>query len=313
MSICFDIRGALAEGSDKRRVVIAPVWSCARAGNPIGGRTGSSGMRDSQQNGPGQLGSMDMSAVALNVVTQLAARALQRQSAEAALILAMKQAVMAADPTRFDTFRLDLRRARITETELVDTYFPAVARALGCDWVDDSAGFAAVTIGMARLQTLLHRIVRTCPVELPIDSLSVLVVLPLGEQHSFGIQILAEQMRRRGASTHVLIAPALDQLQDLVCSGRYDGAMVSVGCLQGMEPAARVVRSIKHASHGKLWVAVGGSMLEREPDLKAILGADIATQNAEVAMVGMRSAKTARNAEDRQGLADSAWKRLEKA
>lgn len=312
VSICFDIAGALAEDLCKRRVVIAPVWSCARTGNPIGGRSGSGGMHESQQNGFGQRGSMDMSAVALSVVAELAARN-ARQSSEAELVLAMKEAVISTNPGAFDTLRHDLRRARITETDLVDSYFPAVARALGCDWVGDSAGFAAVTIGMTRLQILLHRIIRTCPVELPIDSPSILVVLPLGEQHSFGVQILAEQLRRRGASAHVLITPSMDRLRELVCSGRYDGAMVSVGCDQGLEPAVRVVRSIKQASQGGLWVAVGGSMLEREPDLQARLGADIATQDPDLAMVGMRSAKAARDAEDQQVIADSAWKRLETA
>jgi len=268
-------------------------------------------MRDSQQNRPGQIGGMDMSAVALSVVAQLAARNVPgKRPAEVDLVLAMKQAVISTDPAAFDTLRLDLRRARITETDLVECYFPAVARALGCDWVEDSAGFAAVTIGMSRLQTLLHRIVRTCHVELPMDSPSILVVLPAGEQHSFGVQVLAEQLRRNGASAHVLIAPTPDRLQDLVRSGRYDGAMVSVACDQGIEPAARVVRSIKQASHGELWVAVGGSLLEREPALKARLGADIATQDIKLAMVGMISPKGAKGRHD---LEDSAPKRLEKA
>ncbi|OYX25163.1 MAG: hypothetical protein B7Z10_07165 [Rhodobacterales bacterium 32-66-7] len=254
---------------------------------------------------------MDMSAVALSVVAQLAARS-PRQASEAALVQAMKDAVISTDPAAFDTLRRDLRRARITEIDLVDGYFPAVARALGCDWVGDSAGFAAVTIGMARLQTLLHRIVRTSPVELPVDSLSILVVLPLGEQHSFGVQVLAEQLRRRGAFAHVLITPAMDRLQDLVCSGRYDGAMVSVGCDQGVEPAARVVRSIRQASQGRLWVAAGGSMLERMPDMQAKLGADIATQDPDLAMVGMLTAKAARAVAEARGT-EGALQRLETA
>lgn len=237
----------------------------------------------------GMPGAMGVSAVALSVVAQLAARNVPgKRPAEADLVQAMKLAVVDADPAAFDTLRLDLRRARITDIDLVDCYFPAVARALGCDWVDDSAGFAAVTIGMARLQTLLHRIVRTCHVELPVDSPSVLVVLPEVEQHSFGIQVLAEQLRRSGASAHVLIGPPPNLLRRLVASGRYDGAMVSVGCDQGLRPARAAINAIRQASDGALWVAVGGAMLERVPDLQAVLGADIGTSDPILAMAGMR-------------------------
>jgi len=246
-------------------------------------------MRGSQQNGSGQFDGIDVSAVAFSVVAQLASRNGQgKRPAANDLVQAMKRAVVSTDPAAFDALRRDLRRASITETDLVDCYFPAVARALGCDWVDDSAGFAAVTIGMSRLQAMLHRIVRSCHVELPLDSPSVLVVLPQIEQHSFGVQVLAEQLRRSGVSAHVLISPSPDRLRGLVGTGRYDGAMVSVGCEQGLAPAAQAVLCLKQATEGQLWVAVGGAMLERERGLADLLGADIASSDPMKAMAGMR-------------------------
>ena len=272
-------------------------------------------MRDNQFGSQELQDGKDMSAVALSVVARLAARNVPgRRPAEADLVQAMKDAIVAADPAAFDVLRLDLRRARITEIDLVDCYFPAVARALGCDWVDDTADFAAVTIGMARLQALLHRIVQGSFVDLPYDSPSILVVLATGEQHSFGVQVLAEQLRRSGAAAHVMIAPSADRLQDLVRSGRYDGAMVSVGCEQGVEPSARIVKQIKRASGGQLWVAVGGAMLDRNVALRDLVGGDIATQDPMLAMAGMRHVQgSLAGAVGLPRPLDTAWKRLERA
>jgi hypothetical protein len=49
-----------------------------------------------------------------------------------------------------------------------------------------------------------------------------------------------------------------------------------------------VVKALRDGSGGRLWVAVGGAVLERPVDVKAATGADVATNDPMVALAGAR-------------------------
>jgi MerR family transcriptional regulator, light-induced transcriptional regulator len=250
-------------------------------------------MRDSQDFGqPGGLGDRtgeDLTHLARTVVARLTERAPRRGlRTDPAFVQAIRRAVLTFDPAAFHALRPDLRRARISDAALIDQYFPAVARELGCNWVDDSASFAEVTVGMARLQSLVHQIGRTLMEPSPSEGLSVLVVLPKGEAHGFGAQVMASQLRRQGISVHLLIGPDPGALQQLVRDRPYDGAFVSIGCEDMLAPGRRLVERLKKGSYGRLWVAVGGAVLERTDAVLAVTGADLATSDVTVAVSELR-------------------------
>lgn len=237
-------------------------------------------MRDGQHGTAGERGADELSALARSVVARLVERGSRPvRSVDPALVQAMVQAVLVADPAAFLALGPELRRSRISEADLADAYFPAVARQLGCDWVDDRSSFTAVSIGMARLQSLLHRIDRTRAAPALWDGATVLAILPEGEQHSFGVQVLAHQLRRQGVSVHLQIAARPDDLRVLVRERHYDCAMVSLGCRETLPIGAKLVKALKEGSQGRLFVAVGGSLLERLDAVEVATGADLASND----------------------------------
>jgi MerR family transcriptional regulator, light-induced transcriptional regulator len=239
-------------------------------------------MRDSQHGGQGGCDSDELSALARSVVARIASKGKPgRKPVDEALVQALLRAVIASDTAVYEALLPEIRRARITQVDLVDTYFPAVARQLGCNWAEDRAGFAEVSVGMARLQSLVHQIGRdwSSAGGASADGTTVLIVLPEGEQHGFGVQVLAGQMRREGVSVRMAVGIGAAALEALVQDRHFDCAMVSVACEDRLEICRKVVKSLKKGSDGRLWVAVGGAVLERGGDVAGLTGADIATND----------------------------------
>jgi MerR family transcriptional regulator, light-induced transcriptional regulator len=251
---------------------------------PAGG-----GMRDSQHGGQDDRAGGGLAALARTVVARLIAReGGSGRLVDAATVASIARAVVDPDRDPMDALRQDLRRSRISETDLVDTYFPEVARLLGCAWADDNAPFTDVTIGVARMQSMLRELGRdwTSNVAAEQDSATVLIVLPDGEQHSFGAMLLAGQLRRQGISVRLEVGASTATLRKLVHDRSFDCAMVSVACEEKLDQCKEVVKALKQGSHGRLWVAVGGPLLDRPIDVLGKTGADIVTCDPLLALQG---------------------------
>ncbi|MCX7289189.1 MAG: hypothetical protein NTW20_17035 [Rhodobacterales bacterium] len=254
-------------------------------------------MRDTRQDGLDHHPGGGLSVLARTVVAQLALRDADLSSAgsrklDDEIVAALARAVVSDDPVAFRAMRADMRRARISESELVDSYFPAVARYLGCAWAEDRAPFTDVSIGVARMQAILRQVGRdwTSNALARADSATVLLVLPEGEQHSFGAITLAGQLRRHGISVRLEIGATPAGLNALVQSNRFDLAMISVGCEEKLAICQKLVAALKDGSRrGRgvgLGVAVGGAVLDRPVDVKGRTGADIVTSDPMVAIAG---------------------------
>lgn len=292
VSICFDNLGAMpetgAEGTDATCVHAQPhaaedeVRLQAGQGNA---------MRDSQHGGPDSRGGDGLSVLARTVVARLVARdGKMPRAIDPNIVVALAQAVASSDHAVFEALRPELRRARISETDLVDTYFPAVARHLGCEWSEDRAAFTDVTVGVARMQAILRQVGRdwASNATATADSATVLMVLPEGEQHSFGVMLLTGQLRRQGVSVQLHIGARAAELAALVQHSSFDCAMISVACEEKLELCRKVVKALKDGSNGSLWVAVGGAVLDRAVDVKGLTLADVVTNDPMVALQGAR-------------------------
>lgn len=263
-------------------------------------------MRDSHHGGPIGRSSDDLSVLARTVVARLAARSGNVRvgrvpcPVDDAMVQSIARAVASADPAAFEALRPDLRRARIGDMDLVDSYFPAVARYLGCGWAEDRTSWAEVTIGVARMQSLVHQIGLDWDGSTAPDADSVLVVLPEGEQHSFGVQVMAGQLRRQGVSVHLQIGPRPAALRSLVQERHYDCALISVGSEDRIDACRKLVKTLKEGSDGRLWVAVGGAVLDLGRDIIGMTGADMATNDPAEVLAGANQAAMAA----RRGLHD---------
>jgi methanogenic corrinoid protein MtbC1 len=247
-------------------------------------------MRDSQYGGQGDRVHGGLAALARNVVAQLAARdAGVERLVDDATVVSIACALLDADPSRMDDLRQDLRRVRVSDIDLVDSYFPEVARYIGCAWVDDDAAFAEVTLVVSKMQAILRDLGRDWTSDVGgREAATVLVVLPEGEQHSFGAMMLSGQLRRKGISVRLEIGTSVEGLGRLARERSFDCAMISVACEEKLDPCRRVVEALKQGSDGCLTVAVGGALLDRPIDILRLTGADVVTRDPMVALLKAR-------------------------
>jgi MerR family transcriptional regulator, light-induced transcriptional regulator len=246
-------------------------------------------MRDSQHGGQEGRAGDALAALARSVVVQLKSRiGPAERLADESVVAAITRSLLGDYPDAMEALRQDLRRARISDTDLVDIYFPEVARYLGCAWAEDRTPFTDVSIAVARMQAMLRDIGRSWTSNAVADraEATVLVVLPRGEQHSFGAMLLTGQLRRQGISVRLEVGTSDADLRRLAEARTFDCAMVSISCEEALSRCKAAVEALKLGSAGRLRVAVGGPLLERSLDICALTGADIATSDPMLALGG---------------------------
>ncbi len=201
----------------------------------------------------------------------------------------LMRAVAVPDPDGFAALRPEFKRAKISPSVVADHYIPEVARRLGRDWATDCATFADVTMGSARLQAILREIGRDWSADAAgsAEGPTLLVILPEGEQHTLGAMVLAARLRRNGVSVSLRIGDPAPVLATFVRDRSFDGALISVACHERLENSARLVKTLKDSTQGRLKIAVGGAVLETGAYCANATGADVVTNDIEVALAGL--------------------------
>ncbi|MEQ9054585.1 MAG: cobalamin B12-binding domain-containing protein [Roseovarius confluentis] len=172
----------------------------------------------------------------------------------------------------------EMRAGGIPPEDIADLYIPEIARQLGAQWCEDGLGFADVTIGTARLQSLLREI--STRFHYPTDKRNesgIAVVVLADEYHTLGAMVLTSQLRRLGISVRLLLgvsqSDALRELQQ----DRYDAVMISASHIEGLDKLAKFVEKIRKQTRRNTPIVIGGPILGSSADVKAITGADVAT------------------------------------
>ena len=180
-------------------------------------------------------------------------------------------------------------RAGIRPEELADTYVPAAARQLGTDWCGDRIGFAEVTIGSSRLQSLLRGLALDWRADLGHgDGLgaAILVLLVEGADHTLGASLLAGRLRRRGFSVRLLTSRPGRALATAVRESRFDAVFLSASPSESVEALRRLVDCVRIAARPAPLV-LGGSILHaggHRSELVSETGVDHATTDLDEAL-----------------------------
>ena len=222
-------------------------------------------------------------AFASQVLSRVAANS---QATRGALRQDLLEDLIASVMTFDDSARVAVlarfRDAGISHAGIVDRYLPAAARKLGAAWCEDSMSFADVTIGSSRLQALL-RDLRAPQVSAP-DAPSVLIVIPENAYHTLGAGVLADQLRRLGASPRMALGlPALD-LAELVETHDFNAVMISAASSQRLETLRELVKCVRVAARQPVPIIIGGTVMEKDTDIKTLTGADYVSNNPEEAL-----------------------------
>ncbi len=163
-----------------------------------------------------------------------------------------------------------------TEAIYLDLLTP-VARRLGEMWEEDLCDFVQVTVGLVRLQQLMT----TLSVPFPQDAgrtqwiPRVLLVPAPGDQHSFGMSMVASFFQRAGWNGWSGVPGCTDDLLGRVRNEWFAVIGFSVSNEKRLDALTSVIRAIRRASRNReVGIMVGGPVFIEHPELVAMVGAD---------------------------------------
>jgi methanogenic corrinoid protein MtbC1 len=201
----------------------------------------------------------------LNEIAQFAALALGEQDGAA---FAFVQEVIARG-TSVDSVFLDL--------------LAPTARHLGELWESDTVDFANVTLAVGRLQMVMRQLGDAFfeQVSRTDGGESALLTTIPGEQHSFGLSMVAEFFRRAGWNLCTGPFSSHQELTSLVHNHWFDVVGFSVSSDRRLEELKKDIRDIRRDSRNRnVGIMLGGPMMAQHPDLVASIGADMMSLDA---------------------------------
>ena len=169
---------------------------------------------------------------------------------------------------------------------MVDLLAPT-ARMLGEYWEDDRCDFVDVTMGLWRLQEVVHEIAGRLPGERlrAAGGRRALFASMPGDQHDFGTVVVDELFRGDGWVTDRLSGAETPDLLAAVGRDWFDlvGLTVSRDC--HIEPLPAIIAALRNVSRNpRLCIMVGGRVFGADAELATRVGADGTARDARLAL-----------------------------
>lgn len=165
----------------------------------------------------------------------------------------------------------------------LDLLGPA-ARRLGDMWEEDTCSFADVTIGVCRMHQVLLEFTRCFDATAGSgkESRNALVAPVPGEQHTFGLFMVMEFLRRDGWNCYSGTPATRKEFLALARAHDFELIGLSVSADRHVDETRRLIADLKRSSDAKIVVG-GGSILDN-PELAKDLGADGMASNGREAV-----------------------------
>ncbi len=168
-----------------------------------------------------------------------------------------------------------LRKEGVDLEQICTQLLAPAARRLGYLWEEDLCDFTDVTIGLCTLHHLLRELAGNSS-EQAGNYLGRALLAPLpGEQHTFGLLMVEEFLRRAGWDVWQGPSASSKELIGVVSSDRFEVVGLSVACETQLDDLARLIRELRTASRNQaVGIMVGGRVFAEKPGLAASVGAD---------------------------------------
>jgi len=174
-----------------------------------------------------------------------------------------------------------------TEAIYLDLLTP-VARRLGEMWDEDLCDLVQVTVGLMRLQQMMT----TLSVPFPQDAgraqwiPRVLLVPAPGDQHSFGMSMVASFFQRAGWNGWSGVPASTDDLLSRVRNEWFAVVGFSVSNEKRLDALAAAIRAIRRVSRNReVGIMVGGPVFIEHPELASMVGAHASAVDGRQAVV----------------------------
>lgn len=179
----------------------------------------------------------------------------------------------------------------VTGEEVIAKLIPAAARRLGELWVEDSIGFVDVTLGAARLQEAARaNEPKGTDGQASMSQPSILLCVPEGEDHTLGAFVAADRFRRAGFWVRLVIGCTPADAAEAAASRSFAMVGLSAGSRRLVQPLADMVGAIRGRLSDPPPIFIGGHIVELEPQVHALVGADAAASDVRLAISRLESA-----------------------
>ncbi|MEM9667995.1 MAG: cobalamin-dependent protein [Pseudomonadota bacterium] len=169
------------------------------------------------------------------------------------------------------------------EDVLMNLLAPA-ARRMGEKWSTDEFTFVDVTIGLCRLHELLREtsVIGDIRYQTPTsDQPSILLSTVCCDQHTLGIQIVAEFFRRDGWKVSCEPGASIAELVQLVQKHTFDFVALSAAKPVDLQEVAVEIKNVREASANQnIKIIIGGASLPDIENIADSVGADMVSLDA---------------------------------
>ena len=166
---------------------------------------------------------------------------------------------------------------------LLNELLAPAARLLGQMWEGDDCDFMTVTLGIHRL----NQIMKEAEAEAAEPAFSrsfdrhILLLPAPGEQHGFGIAMVADSFRAAGWCVRSAPAVSRSRLLRLVKDEWFDVVGLSVSTERNLKGLPACIRAVRSASRNqRTLLMLGGTAINCHPERSRFLGADCIAENA---------------------------------
>ncbi|MEO0326074.1 MAG: cobalamin B12-binding domain-containing protein [Myxococcota bacterium] len=164
---------------------------------------------------------------------------------------------VAQDTTSLRSLFSRLMEEGLTQESLLLHLIAPAAKLLGDQWLDDARSFVDVTVGLGTLQRSLTLLCRQS--ERPSHRGLVVLLAAPGEQHTLGVHVVAEQIRREGWAAQVETGLDTGALADLVANEHVDMVGLSVSHADLITTLPSLLETVREASQNPdIRIVVGG-------------------------------------------------------
>jgi methanogenic corrinoid protein MtbC1 len=162
------------------------------------------------------------------------------------------------------------------------------ARRLGALWDEDRCGFAEVTMGVCRLHQVLHWLTsyeaHPAQEDQGARNNAVLLSCMSGEQHTFGMLMVAQFMRRAGWDVANDFPADNEELLETARKIPFKIIGLSIGRESRVRDLTLLIKALRRASLNRsVAVMVGGPVLVLRPEIGLRIGADAIARDGQEA------------------------------
>ncbi|MFK7890530.1 MAG: B12-binding domain-containing protein [Granulosicoccus sp.] len=208
-------------------------------------------------------------------------------------ITAFAELCISNDPLKLDEHVTDLLARGIALESVFLYLLEPVARYLGVKWETDELSFLDVHLGLTRL----HQLICECETigfqseNVPLQNRSILLTCSPGDDHTFGLTMVADFFRRYGWRVSNLCGLDDEFVLSRLRSTRYSAVGFSLHHERSLDALRSLITQVRSVAINKeMIVMVGGNYFLEYPEAAAAVGADVFASNGKEAVLKANSA-----------------------